>query len=121
MYLFSANLLDNLIRRRAPKGMLYQIEAIHLAITVVLASNYIRVKSDWVRDISDQVSRNFRIADFDTTIAGNYYLNNLEERTKFITVGKSNAGSLDAEITFYGKLVKGTKVELIMEWFRKVR
>lgn len=117
----SFNLTDDAVRARAPAGLIYNVKMIHVAIVTVLADNYLIIANRWLEDIADTIRRTDRVATFSTAIAGNYFLDGLEEFTKYLTIGKTNATSLDAVVNIYGELVKGSKIQLVMEWFRKAR
>lgn len=123
MRLITKQLLDASLISKAPTGLMYKINAVHVAITTALAANYLIIADRHLDtpDVSDTLRVGDIVATFATDLQGNFFISDLDVITKWITIGKTNAASMDARVSIYGEFVKGTKTQLIMEWFRKGR
>lgn len=123
MLLISVVMDDKVIRRRAPQGFMYQIDSIKLSNGIALAgfafvSPY--EYEDEIDDIFANVARDFLVT-MDMNLTGNIEFTNIDTKTKYLSFGKDIANSCKVGISVYGKLVKGTRTELIMEFLRKGR
>lgn len=121
--LISTTFVDQFQRFKAPRHMMYKISSIHFSVAIALAANQILVFSRELTPtgIPDDftTSRDSVIAVKSTEAIGDFQVMDINEKAKIITVGKDNSGVTNAIVTIYGELIRATKVELIIEWFRK--
>lgn len=118
--LISANLTDLILKFKAPRGMMYFVEGINFA-TVQADGIYITVHPFAIdATFNIDVSTRQAIASFSASIAGtNHFIGGINEKSKFLSIAKASVQTVDVSIEIYGELVKASRTELIMEWFRR--
>lgn len=112
---------------KAPKDHMWLIESI-LVIDHISSANVILFKNEF-RRTRQQVDTmpNINTQDVlftlhtDGVTGFNFQINNINELTKYLTVGKQSTNDVDITFYVFGKLVKATRTQLLIEWFRKAR
>jgi len=122
MLLISEEFVDNAVRFKAPSGMMYHITGISYS-NRSSTSQFVMVFDQLLEDeVVDATSRLSPISAFACGDAGaNLMVNNLDHKTKFITIAKTTSTGTGVFVCIYGDLVKATQLQLLMEWFRKGR
>ena len=123
MLLISANMLDLFLRYKAPVNTMYNITGINFSNFLSVSAElfvYDYLLEDDITD-DDSGSSNF-IATFNTAIAGtSHFIDSINHKTKFITIGKNTGTSIACQVQIYGDIVPVSKTDLLIEWFRKGR
>lgn len=112
-------------RFTAPRGFIYRITDVHVAIISAGANNNVVIVDRALEDVNGAI-------DFVTVKALLIYPAgitnafdadfNVPIRTKYLTIGPSTISiAFIASITFNYELVSATQAELIWEWFGKKR
>lgn len=121
MLLISALLQDNALVFKAPKNHMYFVENVSF-VNSQADDFFIFVFDEMLEDVVDITSRRSPIAVFEAAISGtNFHVTGINHKTKYLTVNKSNANSVNIFVLIYGELIKASRSELLMEWFRKGR
>lgn len=115
------------VKFKAPKGFMYNIFDIHFSVTLA-GSNIVGVLNYLLEDEVDQDDWNVANAEgvlaiIATNIAGQAEDFNFTkgEMTKFISIAANTSTVFACFIIIHFELVKASKTELILEWFRKGR
>lgn len=125
MKLFDIHVTTTSVSKRAPRGMMWMIDSL-IFNNFVTANNAIVVRQEW-RDSDKQVQALPELTTDDmlehnTDNTGNFQYIRLEEKTKYITVGRVSDGNTpDCMVYGYGRLINASRRELLIEWFRKAR
>lgn len=120
--LFAGNLTDAVIRYKAPRNMMFNVESVACSVSTALATNYVIVTTRWLEDeIVDSTTLADVIAAFASDLQENFEIININETAKYLSIGKTNAGSIDAMVLIYGTIKRATKMDLLIEWFRRGR
>lgn len=120
---------DETIVRRAPSGKVYLVEAINLIFqqaannSVYILDRFLKPNSNPVMGpISSQLTPTL-LALFrnggTTNTATALFVNNINHRTKYISVAYENANSTNFGAVVYGEIVSETKSNLIWEFITK--
>lgn len=121
--LYTVNLTDNIVRLRAPPGFSHRIDAVNFSNKTALAAAFMYIIDRWFPvSIVDTVGVNVSnvIASMDLTIAGqNHFVDSINQKSKYLTVAKTDAGTSNCVVSIYGDFVKATRTELIVEWLRR--
>ena len=123
MLLYEQRLVDGQIRRRAPPNTMYRVDSIAfsnktgVAATLMVLDRW--MPTDATQDVVD-IDTGDVIAHCQLDIVGeNYQISNLDHVTKFITITKDIVGSVSCLVSIYGDIIPATRIQLIMQWFRK--
>lgn len=122
MLLFTLRLTDDVIRRKAPPNMMYQVDAVSFSNKTAIAAAFGYVVDRWFpSNIGDTVGTDVNniLAAMDLTGTGNFMVNNIDHKTKFISVAKTDAATSNLSVSIYGKIIPASRIQLIIEWFRK--
>lgn len=121
--LYNLRLTDNVIKRRAPPGLMFRIDGVSFSNKTALAGAFVYLVDRWFpQNISDSVGVDVAniLAAMDITLAGqNHMVNNINEKAKYITLAKTDAASCNTVVAIYGEFVKASRVELIVEFLRR--
>lgn len=113
-------------RLKAPKNTMFLVSDIHGSV-LSSGANTVSVINELLEDELEIIQADTRqsgmIAAFSTAIAGNHVDFNFmtPQKSKFLTVARSSSTAFNAIIIIVYELIKATKPELIVEWFRKGR
>lgn len=112
-------------RFKAPRGFMYEIWDIHFMVFTAGAGiltivNYLL--EDEVTTISVRRSEGI-LASFSSTIAGQAedFTFTKGEKTKFITGARDGSNTMGVIAIIHYELIKASRTELLLEWFRKGR
>lgn len=123
MLLFTLNLTDLVIRRKAPPNQMYNITGLSFANKTALASAFVYVVDRWFpSNITDNVGVgvNNVLGAMDLTTPGqNFSISGIDHKTKFVSIAKTDAGACNVVVSVYGEIIPASKIQLIIEWFRK--
>lgn len=112
---------DQALNFKAPKNMMYKISGINFSNDSPVGGQ-IRIFDEQTEDNVDFTSKTGFIASFGISVDGNsHFIDNIDHTTKFISILKNVAATVNVDIQIYGDLVKASKTDLIIEWFRKGR
>ena len=121
--LFTIRLTDNIIKKRAPQGHMFRIDSVSFSNKVALPGAFIYLLDRWFpSNITDVVGVDVNnvLASMDITLAGqNHLVDNINETAKYLTFGKTDAGTCNTNVSVYGAFVKASKLQLIVEWLRR--
>lgn len=120
MLLHHVTFLDFVLSFKAPRNHMYLVESIHMMLHGDQANNAIRLYSRQLAtnvDFFTGISEVF--ASFSSETVGNFQISGINEKMKHISIAKTTAMGVVAEISIYGELIKASRTELIVEWFRK--
>lgn len=122
MLLISHQFVDNIVRFKAPQHKMYHVSSIAASnLSAVVDHVHIFSESLEAEDDLDATLRISPFATFTSSAIGNFQIQGIDDIMKYISIGKSNAASVNMWINIYGELKKATKKQLIMEWFMKGR
>ena len=124
MLLVNAIFTDNPEQFKAPTGMMYKVESVHIINLTAEAGTllYLQDFNIHPNNVTDNAgSQNNWLAIHECDSIHSSFTQDINEKTKFLIVQKNSATTINARITVYGKLVKASRLELLVEWFRKVR
>lgn len=105
---------------RAPRGKLYFIKEIFVSVTVFGNSNLFIVDEEKEEQVFSDHGSPLITADLNTAIPF-YNFNNIDHKTKYISLVLSASSSADFWVGIYGELISASTSELIWEWFKKGR
>ncbi len=112
---------------KAPKGLQYLVESINFTAVTISDDNQIVVIDRLIDDAT------IELGTFDESIASatfevaannlqwNHWIGNINHKTKYLSIATISTNTIFALVTIYGQLVPITKIDAIMEWFRKGR
>lgn len=124
MLLISVDYTDLLLRFKAPKGLQYKISGICFSNINVVAGVVVFVVDYLAEDeLTDSMIRTVpNIAAWNSALSSSgIFINNMDHKTKFITIAKNSTAPVRTIINIYGDLVPISRTEAILEWFRKGR
>jgi len=122
MLLISVQYNDAILRFKAPRGLQYFIESISM-VNQTAINNILVMVIDFLAE--DEQTDSFNrsspsIANMITTIGGLHtFINSINHKTKFISIGKNSTAGVTTFINIYGKLIPISRTDTLLEWFRK--
>ena len=121
MLLISTVFNDIVLNYKAHKGMLYFIEGILFSNDSGVGGQ-IRIYDEIIEDAPDVTTRAGFMACFSPSTDGsNLFVGNINHKTKYISILKNVVATVNVDIVIYGELIKASKTDLLIEWFRKGR
>lgn len=110
-----------IIRKRAPKNHMYRVGSIVFTNQIAIASNLYLITRKVPFDKTSLSHLDDIVGAFETSNLVNFEITDIDEITKYITIGQTASVAVAVVITVYGDIIKATKIELIIEWFRRGR
>lgn len=108
---------------KAPTGLMYMVESIHLINLTAEVGTLIFV-GDYnlhVLSATDSKEPTNWLAIHHCDTVSDIMIRGINEKTKFLIAHKNSSTLINGRITVYGTLVKASRTQLLIEWFRKVR
>lgn len=127
MLIAHARLTDNIIAKRAPKGMMFFIESIYCMNSDSSGSGHIYAVHgrEMDTDLDNETSQEqdviamfpahatTSLQDLSQQIVG------INEKSKWLSFTKNTANQHLVIFLVYGKLIPASRRQLLIEWFRK--
>ncbi len=108
-------------RYKAPRGMMYIINIIHVSVATTATNTFGVVDHAIDQEDQNSIANGNFIFSIDTGSAINDSLENLKIKTKFFTIGFFGSNAAAVRVAIFGELVTVSRTELLIEWFRKGR
>ena len=116
-------LTDEFLYHKAPRNTMYHIHSIVFSMPIainIFALIFAReLKSPTGSRLDTTSSTSDLIAVHTHNVVGSFEISGINETCKSITIGKNDAQSSDVRVSIYGDIVKASRKDLIIEWFRK--
>ena len=108
---------------KAPTGMMYMVESIHFVNLTIEAGTLIYVADYNIHpnNVTDNKEPSNWLAIHECDAISDIQINGINEKTKFLIAHKNSSTLILGRVTVYGSLVKASRTQLLIEWFRKVR
>ncbi len=124
MLLIAEEFLDDILRFKAPRGQQYFVTAIAM-VNLLAVNNVFSFVIDFLSE-DQQTDSLIRSAPFlagiVTTVSGhNIVIQDINHKTKFLTIGKNSTTAVRVFVSIYGKLIPISRTDALIEWFRKGR
>lgn len=121
--LFAGAFTDFTIVLKAPRNTMYKITGIQYMLQTAVQNKtaiYDReIKSPTGAPIESTNTVDGIIANFTNNFVGQSFVDNINETVKHITIAKDSNSNVDSRVIIYGDIVKASRKDLIVEWFRK--
>lgn len=111
----------NPIRLKAPQGMMFVIQSIHVANAGSDVANNLFVLDYLVEDQVGQITPSDWISSVRLLTTGhNEFVNDLHHQCKYISI-LTDANVPNCRVTIHGRLINASRTQLLIEWYRKGR
>lgn len=109
------------LQKKAPRNTMYQIDAIFISNGVVSAGGEILVLDRQVALATTtlDVNKENVVSMITTDAIHEHFVNTIDHKTKYITIGNTISGTPNCRVIVYGSIVRASRKELLIEWFRK--
>ena len=119
---------DDVVVRRAPSNKMYLVEAMNVVLldfasnTLYVLNRHMKVGVSQIIGKIDTNTTPSLIAIFrQSAIASHhsFWVGDINERTKYLSVGFENANTMSFAVIVYGKIINASKSDLVWEFIKK--
>ena len=121
MLLFTTIFTGKIIKFRAPRNTIWRVDSINFSNQLVVANEEIYVVDREFPTSTLIVSRTVDhiLGLMPTDAIANHQILDIDHKTKYLTIASDVGTTKDAQISIYGEIVRASRKELLIEWFRK--
>ena len=121
MLLFTTIFDGNLKSFKAPRNTMWRVDSINFSNQLVVANEEIFVVDRQFPTATLTVSRTVDhiLGVMPTDAIANHQILDIDHKTKYLTIVSEAGTTKDAQISIYGEIIRASRKELLIEWFRK--